>query len=55
METKQKDTFKKMVENLNLEIFILNDTQKYYGLKWGEGVIAKTLGFKQKDLTKALD
>ena len=52
-----------MAEKLNLEIHCCGDWTKgekidgklTYGLKWGEGRVAEIMGFKRKDVIKALD
>ena len=49
-----RDNFKKMAEKLNLEIHEIGN-KKMYGLKWGEGRVAEIMGFKRKDVIKALD
>ena len=58
-----RNYFKKMAEKLNLEIHCCGDWTKgekidgklTYGLKWGEGRVAEIMGFKRKDIIKALD
>ena len=61
--SEMKNYFKKIAKKLHLEIHCCGDWKKgekiddklTYGLKWGEGKVARLMGFKRRDVIRALD